>query len=129
MTRSKDPKLMPLPKNFQEIIEQREMINEEKNKEEETEGSSTGTSKDNDLVNHPKHYNAHPSGIECIQIARHYQCNIANAIKYLWRQGLKNGESSIKDLQKAIWYIVDEIQLQGGKVEDIKIERHSGFEE
>ena len=40
-------------------------------------------------VNHPKHYNSHPNGIECIDIIRHYTCDIANAIKYLWRAGLK----------------------------------------
>ena len=25
-----------------------------------------------DNVNHPAHYNSHPSGIECIEIARHH---------------------------------------------------------
>ena len=28
-------------------------------------------------VNHPKHYNSHPAGIECIDIIRHYTCDIA----------------------------------------------------
>lgn len=40
-------------------------------------------------VNHPKHYTSHPSGIECIEIARHYCFDIGNALKYLWRAGLK----------------------------------------
>ena len=39
-------------------------------------------------VNHPKHYNSHSNGIECIDIIRNYVCDIANAIKYLWRAGL-----------------------------------------
>lgn len=65
-------------------------------------------------VNHPSHYNSHPSGIECIEVARHYNFNIGNAIKYLWRQGLKNNgsdakEKAIEDLEKAKWYIQDEI--------------------
>lgn len=65
-----------------------------------------------DNVNHPKHYNSHPSGIECIEIARHHDFNIGNAIKYLWRAGLKGGEDKlIEDLEKAIFYINDEIQL------------------
>ena len=38
-----------------------------------------------DSVNHPAHYNSHPSGIECIEIARHHNFNIGNTIKYLWR--------------------------------------------
>ena len=42
-----------------------------------------------DSVNHPAHYNSHPSGIECIEIARHHNFNIGNSIKYLWRAGLK----------------------------------------
>lgn len=70
-------------------------------------------------VNHPPHYNSHPSGIECIEIARHYCFSIGNAIKYLWRAGLKKDASmsdrlkEIEDLNKAIWYINDRIkQLQ-----------------
>lgn len=39
-------------------------------------------------VNHPAHYQR-KDGIECIDIIRHYVCDIANAIKYLWRAGLK----------------------------------------
>lgn len=42
-----------------------------------------------DPVNHPQHYTSHPSGVECITIARHYCFTIGNAIKYLWRAGLK----------------------------------------
>lgn len=67
---------------------------------------------ENDNVNHPKHYNSHPSGIECIEIVRHHDFNIGNAIKYLWRAGLKGGEDKlVEDLEKAIFYINDEIQL------------------
>lgn len=64
-----------------------------------------------DKVNHPKHYCNHPSGCECIQITEHYGFCIGNAIKYLWRAGLKEDaykttiEKEIEDLQKAIWYI------------------------
>lgn len=63
-----------------------------------------------DAVNHPSHYTSDPSGIECIQITRHRNFNIGNAIKYLWRAGLKDGNSDIQDLQKAVWYIQDEIE-------------------
>lgn len=63
--------------------------------------------RDNDPVNHPKHYTQHPSGIECITITRHMNFNLGNAIKYLWRASLKNG---VEDLQKALWYINDEIK-------------------
>lgn len=63
-----------------------------------------------DVVNHPKHYTTDPSGIECIQITRWRNFNIGNAIKYLWRNGLKENNSNIQDLKKAIWYINDEIK-------------------
>ena len=69
-----------------------------------------------DNVNHPAHYNSHPSGIECIEIARHHNFNIGNAIKYLWRAGLKSekgmedADKQVEDLRKAIFYINDEIE-------------------
>lgn len=59
-------------------------------------------------VNHPKHYNGHPSGIECITIVEHLSFNVGNAIKYLWRAGLK--DAHIQDLEKAKWYVEREIQ-------------------
>jgi hypothetical protein len=61
----------------------------------------------NDNVNHPKHYNSHPSGVECIEITEHFNFNIGNAVKYCWRAGLK-GEQ-VEDLRKARWYIDREI--------------------
>lgn len=63
-------------------------------------------------VNHPPHYNSHPSGVECIDIIEHMPFNIGSAVKYLWREGLKGQEASEKDLHKAIWYIQREIELR-----------------
>jgi len=65
----------------------------------------------NDPVNRPKHYTSHPSGVECIDITKHYNFQIGNAMKYLWRQGLKDEvgldsvEKQIQDCEKAVWYI------------------------
>jgi len=59
-------------------------------------------------VNHPKHYTSHPSGVECIVVTEHMNFCIGNAIKYLWRAGLKADE--LEDLKKARWYIDREIQ-------------------
>ena len=61
----------------------------------------------NDNVNHPKHYTEHPSGIECIEITEHMNFCVGNAIKYLWRAGLKGAQ--VEDLRKARWYIDREI--------------------
>lgn len=74
------------------------------------EAVSEGVRMTNDPVNHPTHYTSHPSGIECIQVTEHFDFCIGNAIKYLWRNGLKDGNSDVQDLKKAIWYINREIQ-------------------
>ena len=72
--------------------------------------------KEHDSVNHPQYYCSHPSGVECIDITRHYNFAIGNAIKYLWRAGLKKEqgmsaiEKEIEDCKKAIWYINDHIK-------------------
>lgn len=68
-----------------------------------------------DAVNHPAHYTSDPSGVECITVTRHRNFNIGNAMKYLWRAGLKDADTHTEDLRKAIWYINDEIErLEGG---------------
>jgi hypothetical protein len=61
-----------------------------------------------DPVNHPSHYTSHPSGVECVDVAEHYGFNIGNAIKYLWRAGLKSADP-VEDLRKAVWYVNREI--------------------
>ena len=63
-----------------------------------------------EMVNHPKHYNSDLSGVECIEVARYRNFNVGSALKYLWRCGLKNGNSDIQDLEKAVWYLNDEIK-------------------
>ena len=60
-----------------------------------------------DQVNHPEHYNKHPSGVECIDIVEHLCFNLGNAIKYIWRADLKG--NATEDLEKAIWYIQREL--------------------
>jgi hypothetical protein len=60
-------------------------------------------------INHPQHYNDHPSGVECIDIVEHMPFNIGNAIKYLWRAGIK-ATPTLEDLEKARWYVEREIR-------------------
>lgn len=64
-------------------------------------------------VNHPTHYGSHPSGVECIDVVEHMSFNVGNAVKYLWRAGLKSPDT-VTDLAKARWYIDREIQRLGG---------------
>jgi len=61
-----------------------------------------------DKVNHPAHYTNHPSGVECITVTRHMSFNLGNAVKYIWRADLK--DDAILDLQKAVFYLNDEIK-------------------
>lgn len=67
------------------------------------------SSSPNVAIENPLHYNSHPSGIECITIAEHFNFNIGNAIKYIWRAGLKS-DNIIQDLEKAMWYLKREIE-------------------
>ena len=69
-----------------------------------------------DMVQNPPHYTSHPSGVEAIEVTRHMNFNLGNAMKYLWRAGLKDPSKTIEDLRKAEFYIQDEIKkLEGEK--------------
>ena len=71
-----------------------------------------------DKVNYPSHYLwlKDKVGIEVIDITRHMDFDLGNAIKYILRAGHKTEEGysdkdkTIEDLKKAIWYINDKIK-------------------
>ena len=75
--------------------------------------------KEYDPVNHPTHYTwlKNKCGIEVIDIVRHLDFDLGNAIKYILRAGKKpindlnnnTNKAAIQDLKKAIWYIEDKI--------------------
>lgn len=56
-------------------------------------------------VNHPEHYNQHPSGVECIDIIEHFTFNVGSVFKYLWRAGLKDANPTLQEFDKALWYL------------------------
>ena len=82
-------------------------------------------------VNHPSHYTTNNPiikvrckcgevievPIECIDVIRDMPSWKGNAIKYLWREGLKEDASldikqkTIEDLEKSLWYIKDRINV------------------
>jgi len=71
-----------------------------------------------DQVNHPFHYSwlKDLCGVEPLDICRHFDFAIGNALKYLMRKGKIDGDKSekekrIEDLRKAVFYIQDEIKL------------------
>jgi len=70
-----------------------------------------------DPVNHPAHYNNHPSGVECIQVIEHMSFNVGNAVKYLWRADEKG--APLQDLKKARWYIEREIQKREASLNNV----------
>ena len=71
-----------------------------------------------DNVNHPKHYTwlKDLCGIEVIYITRHMGFCLGNAVNYILIAGHKKDASltdidkQVEDLNKAIWYINDEIK-------------------
>lgn len=75
-----------------------------------------------DNVNHPKHYTwlKDKCGIEVLDITRHLDFDLGNAIKYILRAGHKKDagksqhEKTVEDLRKAIFYLNDEIKLLDG---------------
>ena len=60
---------------------------------------------ENTAVNHPEHYNKSDSGVETIKIARYFDFDCGNALKYLMRFRYK--QKPREDLEKAIWYLKD----------------------
>lgn len=60
-------------------------------------------------VVHPDHYNWLPN-IECMDVVKHFNFALGNAIKYIWRNGRKGNISAIEDLEKAKYYIDIEIE-------------------
>lgn len=84
--------------------------------------------KEYDHVNHPPHYTwlEDKCGIEVIDIVRHLDFDLGNAIKYILRAGKKPiiskeniniNKAAIQDLQKAIWYINDKIKMLENEID------------
>lgn len=76
-----------------------------------------------DPVNHPKHYTSSPAKcecgkpIECIQVTQHMNFCTGNAVKYVWRCDEK--ENAIQDLEKAVWYLNQEIKRRKEEQESL----------
>ncbi len=75
--------------------------------------ATTQSEDPNERVEHPRHYNAHPSKIECIELIEHLPTNFGNAVKYVWRCGLKTTETPLRDLKSARWYVERESERRG----------------
>lgn len=58
-------------------------------------------------INHPTHYGGANNPYEAIEVIEACNCgfHIGNALKYISRAGKKSGQSTVKDLRKANWYL------------------------
>lgn len=72
-----------------------------------------------DRVYHPSHYTwlKKLCGIEVIDITRHMDFDLGNAIKYILRaghkteEGMTDSEKLVEDLKKARFYLDDKIKM------------------
>ncbi len=109
--------ISPEVKQLQDEVSNLEKLYNSTHPQESTSKQKDSPSKDK--VNHPSHYSylKELCGVEVIDITRHMDFDTGNALKYLLRaghkseQGYDNTTKAIEDLQKAIFYIKDKINM------------------
>lgn len=75
--------------------------------------------KSNDMVNNPSHYTSGKFEVIDIIHDQDLNFNLGNAVKYICRAGKKDPTKYEEDLEKAIWYLKDEVQRNKNR-KDIK---------
>ena len=70
--------------------------------------SIIGLANNEEMVNHPKHYQG--NGLEAIDVIEAFNLNfnLGNAVKYILRCGKKDND--LQELNKAIWYLERELK-------------------
>ena len=83
-----------------------------------THKTDNGKNGKSEQVNHPSHYAwlKDLCGVEPIEICQHFDFSVGNALKYIMRKGkvernLTEKQQRIQDLEKAIYYLKNEIDL------------------
>ena len=83
-----------------------------------TKGEGENANKKTEQVSHPSHYAwlKDLCGVEPIEICQHFDFSVGNALKYIMRKGkvernLTEKQQRIQDLEKAIYYLKNEIYL------------------
>ena len=71
-----------------------------------------------DTIDHPAHYGGADDTYEAIRVIEAWQVDfcIGNVLKYLCRSGRKPGETTLKDLEKAHWYLSRRLEQERRKV-------------
>jgi hypothetical protein len=64
-------------------------------------------------VDHPSHYRK-DTGHEAIDVIEAWRLNfnLGNTVKYISRNGIKDPDKYIEDLEKARWYLDREIKIR-----------------
>lgn len=78
-------------------------------------------------VDHPDHYGGKDNPYEAIKVIYAWTAhmdgpagmNIGNALKYISRAGKKDPEKTVEDLEKAIWFLTEQIKLEEAKQAEI----------
>jgi hypothetical protein len=72
-------------------------------------------------VDHPAHYRK-DTGHEAIDVIDAWQLNfnLGNVVKYISRNGIKDPDAFIEDLEKARWYLDREIGVRRGALAHAK---------
>ena len=83
-----------------------------------TKGEGKAANEKTEQVSHPSHYAwlKDLCGVEPIEICQHFDFSVGNALKYIMRKGkvernLTEKQQRIQDLEKAIYYLKNEIDL------------------
>lgn len=65
-----------------------------------------------EAVNHPDHYGGADNPYEVIKIINAHDLNfdLGCVVKYVLRAGKKDDDKEVEDLEKAAWYLRDEIK-------------------
>ena len=69
-------------------------------------------------VDHPPYYRK-DTGYEAIDVIEAWDLNfnLGNTVKYISRNGLKDPDKYIEDLEKARWYLDREISIRNQKLD------------
>lgn len=65
-----------------------------------------------EAVDHPAYYGGADNPYEAIKVIRAWDLgfNLGNTVKYISRAGRKDPAKYVEDLEKALWYLQDEIR-------------------
>lgn len=66
-----------------------------------------------EAVDHPSHYGGKDNPYEAIKVIRAWGLgfSLGNTVKYISRAGKKDPAKTIEDLEKALWYLKEEIDF------------------